>query len=80
MSVSEQLLAIERKLKKLKERRKKIEIQEALLFFKEVQMIFKKGFCSELALRILAQAADIASDIQKQGNKTEKPLHHQIRR
>jgi hypothetical protein len=70
MSVSDKLFAIERKLKKLKERRKKIEIQEALLFFKEVKTIFKKGFYPELALRILAQTCEIASEIQKQEEKS----------
>lgn len=64
--MTDKLLNLEKKIQRLKERRTKIHTQQALLFFKEVEKIFKEGFCPNLVLDILAQTRATASALQQQ--------------
>ncbi|MBL8676237.1 MAG: hypothetical protein JNJ47_02260 [Alphaproteobacteria bacterium] len=64
--MTDKLLNLEKKIQRLKERRNKIHTQQALLFFKEVEKIFKEGFCPNLILDILTQTRATASALQQQ--------------
>jgi hypothetical protein len=64
--MTDKLLTLEKKIQRLKEKRDKLYTQQALLFFKEVEKIFKDGFCPNLVLDILAQTHATASAIQQQ--------------
>ena len=58
--------ALEKQIHKLKERRNKLYAQQAVLFYKEVEKIFKNGFCPDLALDILTKTYETASALQQQ--------------
>ncbi|HUX79468.1 MAG TPA: hypothetical protein VMW10_06990 [Alphaproteobacteria bacterium] len=64
--MTDKLLTLEKKIQRLKEKRNKLYTQQALLFFKEVEKIFKDGFCPNLVLDILAHTRATASAIQQQ--------------
>ena len=64
--MTDKLLTIEKQIQRLKEKRNKLYTQQALLFFKEVEKIFKDGFCPSLILDILTQTYATASAIQQQ--------------
>jgi hypothetical protein len=66
MSTEDKLLKIDKQLKRLEERRKKLFTRKALSFYKATTRIFKDGFCPDLALKILSQAHETAVAIQKQ--------------
>jgi hypothetical protein len=56
-----------------KRERDKIHTQQALLFLKAVERIFKEGFCPILVLDILAQIRATTSALQHQ--EEEKRTH-----
>ncbi len=62
----DKIIALEKQIQKLKEKRDKIHTQQALLFFKDVENIFKEGFCPDLLLDILVQVRATASVLQQQ--------------
>lgn len=66
MSTTDKLLRIEKQLQKLDERLEKLLNQQVRSFYKAVQQIFKEGFCPEFVLKILVQARETATSIQKQ--------------
>ena len=71
--MTDKLLTIEKKIQRLKEKRNKLYTQQALLFFKAVENIFKDGFCPNLVLDILAHTRATASAIQQK--EWEKRAH-----
>lgn len=48
--MTDKLLTLEKKIQRLKEKRDKLYTQQALLFYREVEKIFKDGFCPNLVL------------------------------
>ena len=66
MSTRDKLLRIDKQLKRLEERRKKLFTRKALSFYKATTRIFKDGFCPDLTLKILTQVRETADAIQKQ--------------
>ncbi len=64
--MTDKLLTLEKKIQRLKEKRDKLYTQQALLFFKAVEKIFKDKFCPNLVLDILASTGATASALQQQ--------------
>jgi len=64
--MTDKLMTIEKKIQRLREKRDKLNTQQALLFYKEVEKIFKDGFCPALVLDILAHTRAAASALQQQ--------------
>lgn len=62
----DQLTTIDEKINRLKKKREKVQLQQALLFMREVQKIFQDGFTPDVALSILSETWDAASESQKQ--------------
>lgn len=64
--MTDKLMTIEKQILRLKERRNKLYSQQAVLFYKEVEKIFKNGFCPALVLDILTKTYETASALQLQ--------------
>lgn len=64
--MTDKLMTIEKRIQRLKERRNKLYTQQATLFYKDVEKIFKNGFCPTLVLDILTKTYETASAIQQQ--------------
>ncbi|OJW49102.1 MAG: hypothetical protein BGO67_11090 [Alphaproteobacteria bacterium 41-28] len=64
--MTDKLITLEKQIKRLKEKRDKLYTQQALLFYKEVEKIFKGGFCPALVLDILIKTNETASALQQQ--------------
>lgn len=64
--MTDKLITIEKQIHRLKEKRNKLYAQQSLLFYKEVEKIFKNGFCPDLALDILTKTYETASALQQQ--------------
>ncbi|OJW51800.1 MAG: hypothetical protein BGO67_07095 [Alphaproteobacteria bacterium 41-28] len=64
--MANKLLTLEKQIQRLREKRNKLYTQQAVLFYKEVEKIFKDGFCRGLVLDILTQTYETASAIQQQ--------------
>ena len=64
--MTDKLITIEKQIHRLKERRNKLYTQQAVLFYKEVEKIFKNGFCPALALDILTKTYETVSALQQQ--------------
>lgn len=64
---------IDEKIYRLKKRREKLQIQQALFFIKEVQKIFQEDFSFDVALSIMRNAWDSASETQKK--EWKKPIN-----
>ena len=64
--MTDKLITIEKQIHRLKERRNKLYAQQAILFYKEVEKIFKNGFCPALVLDILIKTYETASALQQQ--------------
>lgn len=64
--MTNKLITIEKQIHRLKERRNKLYTQQAILFYKEVEKIFKNGFCPVLALDILTKTYETVSALQQQ--------------
>ncbi len=64
--MTDKLITIEKQIHRLKERRNKLCAQQAVLFYKEVEKIFKNGFCPTLVLNILTKTYETASALQQQ--------------
>lgn len=64
--MTHKLITIEKQIHRLKERRNKLYAQQAVLFYKEVEKIFKDGFCPALVLDILTKTYETASALQQQ--------------
>jgi hypothetical protein len=60
------VLQLEEKIQLLKKKKEKIQIQQALLFIKEAQKIFNEDFSLDLALIILSETWNKASQAQKE--------------
>lgn len=61
------LSQIDQKILQLKQKKEKLQTQQALAFFKEAQKIFSSDeFSIELALSVLSHAWNSASDKQKE--------------
>ncbi len=71
--MTDKLITIEKQIHRLKERRNKLYAQQAVLFYKEVEKIFKNGFCPILALDILTKTCETASALQQQEWKKRVP-------
>ncbi|MBL8676862.1 MAG: hypothetical protein JNJ47_05520 [Alphaproteobacteria bacterium] len=69
----DKLITIEKQIHRLKERRNKLYAQQAVLFFREVEKIFKNGFCPDLVLDILTKTYETASALQQQEWKKRAP-------
>jgi len=74
--MTDKLITIEKQIHRLKERRNKLYAQQAVLFFREVENIFKNGFCPDLVLDILAKTYETASAIQQQEWEKRAPSFH----
>jgi hypothetical protein len=59
------VVRIDEKIQRLKKKKERIQTQQALLFVKEVQRIFKDNFTPDVALTILSDAWGKASETQK---------------
>ena len=64
--MADKLTYIDQKIKFLKKKKEKIQMQQTLLFIKEAQKILKDDFSPEIILVILAEAWSAAPDLQKQ--------------
>ena len=64
--MTDKLITTEKQIHRLKERRNKLYAQQAVLFYKEVEKIFKNGFCPALVLDILTKTYETASALQQQ--------------
>lgn len=64
--MADKLISIEKQIQRLKERRNKLYAQQAVLFYREVEKVFKNGFCPNLALDILTKTYETASALQQQ--------------
>ena len=62
----DKIVALEKRIQKLRKKREQIRARMALLFFKGVEKIFKEGFNPNLILDILAQTRATASALQQQ--------------
>jgi hypothetical protein len=71
--MTDKLLNLEKKIQRLKEKRDKVHTQQALLFLKAVEKIFKDRFCPILVLDILAQTRATPSALHQQ--EEEKRAH-----
>ena len=71
--MTHKLITIEKQIHRLKERRNKLYAQQAVLFFREVENIFKNGFCPDLVLDILTKTYETASALQQQEWKKRAP-------
>ncbi len=71
--MTDKLLNLEKKIQRLKAKRDKVHTQQALLFLKAVEKIFKDSFCPILVLDILAQIRATTSALQQQ--EEEKRTH-----
>lgn len=60
------LVRIDEKIQALKKKKERIQTQQALLFMKETQKIFKEDVLPNLALLILTETWDKASHSQKE--------------
>lgn len=60
------VMRIDEKIQQLKKKKEKIQTQQALLFVKEAQKIFKEEFSPDMALTILATTWSKASKTQKE--------------
>lgn len=60
------IIRIEEKIQQLKKKKEKIQIQQALLFMKEAQKIFKEDFSPEMALLVLSETWTSATETQRQ--------------
>lgn len=60
------LSKIDQKIIQLKEKREKLQTQQALTFLKDAQTIFADEFSVELALTILSNSWNSSSDKQKE--------------
>jgi hypothetical protein len=61
----DQLTTIDEKIQRLKKRREKVQTQQAIFFMREVQKIFEDGFSAEMALGILSETWETASEKQQ---------------
>ena len=68
--MTDKLLTIEKQIQRLKKKRNKLYTQQAFLFFKEVEKIFKDGFCPNLVLDILTLSTDTCRDNPSQAKVT----------
>ena len=64
--MTDKLMTIEKQIQRLKEKRDKLYTQQAVLFYKEIEKIFKNGFCPAFVLDILTKTYETASAIQQQ--------------
>lgn len=64
--MTDNLITLEKQIQRLKEKRNKLYTQQAVLFYKEVEKIFKNGFCPALVLDILTKTYETASALQQQ--------------
>ena len=62
----DQLINIDEKIHRLKKKKEKMQIQQAICFMREAQKIFEEGFSAEMALGILSDTWGSASETQKQ--------------
>lgn len=62
----DKIIALEKQIQKLRKRQEQIQTRQALLFFKDVEKIFKNGFCPDLVLDILTKTYETASILQQQ--------------
>lgn len=62
----DQLTNIDEKIHRLKKRREKVQIQQSIHFMREAQKIFQDNFSLDVALGILSETWNSASDTQKQ--------------
>ena len=74
--MTDKLITIEKQIHRLKERRNKLYAQQAVLFYKEVEKIFKNGFCPALVLDILTKTYETASVLQQQEWEKRVPSFH----
>src|SRR4051794_569916 len=63
--MKDQVLKIDAKILQLKQKKEKLQTQQALLFLKESQKILGEKFSSDLAIFILSHAWKSSSDHQK---------------
>ena len=72
----DKIIALEKQIQKLKKRREQIQTRRAVLFFKDVEKIFKNGFCPALVLDILTKTYETTSAIQQQEWEKRAPSFH----
>lgn len=61
----DQLTAIDEQINRLKQRREKVQTQQAIAFMREVQKIFQTDFTPNIALSILSETWGTASEKQQ---------------
>ncbi len=64
--MSDTLINIDEKIERLKKRREKVQTLQAIYFMRETQKIFQDSFKPNMALHILSETWNAASDTQKQ--------------
>jgi hypothetical protein len=64
MDKMNKLTHIDQKIERLKKKKTKIQLQQAVHFIKEVEKIFQEGFTQDLALAVLSEWTT-ASDTKK---------------
>ncbi len=62
----DKITTIDYKIEKLKQKKAKIQTQEAVLFMKEVEKIFKEGFSPDIALAVLSDWATATESKKKE--------------
>jgi len=71
--MKDQVSKIDEKILQLKQKKEKLQTQQALLFLKESQKILGEKFSSDLAITILSHAWKSSSDHQKKEWETACP-------
>ncbi len=72
--MKDKLTHIETKIHQLKQKKERIQTQQALLLMREAQKIFQEEFSPDVALKILKERWDSASEAQREEWKKRAAL------